>query len=259
MDREAWWAAVHGVKESGMTEWLTLTYLLIFSSVQSLSRVQLFAISWTAVCQASLSITNSQCLLKLMSIELMMPSNHLILYHSLLLPSIFPSIRIFLNESVFRIRCPKYWRFSYSISPSSEYSALISFRIDWLYLLAVQGTLKSLLQHHSSKASVLQCSAFYSPTLTSIHDYWKTLNAFNINFVPGTFEMWELRVTQIKILFIFTLVQKENTAHVTKWGEKIACKNTRYTFLRCQYLKFDNLESSIFKAFLFFSKGEKWK
>ena len=188
-----------------------------------------------------------------------MPYNHLILCHSLLPPSIFPSIRIFLNESVFCIRCPKYWRFRYSISPSSEYSGLISFRIDWLYLLAVQGTLKSLLHHHSSKASVLQCLAFYSPTFTSIHDYWKTLNAFNINFVPGTFETWELRVTQIKILFIFTLVQKENTAHVTKWGEKTAYKNTRYTFLRCQYLKFDNLESSIFKAFLFFSKGEKWK
>ena len=111
---------------------------------------------WTAVCQASLSITNFQSLLKLMSIELVMPSNHLILCHPLLLPSIFPSIRVFSNESVLCIRWPKYWSFSFRISPSDEYSGLISFRIDRLDLLAVQGTLKSLLQHHSSKASILQ-------------------------------------------------------------------------------------------------------
>ena len=109
--------------------------------------------------QASLSITNSQSSLKLMSIESVMPSNHLILCHPLLLPSIFPSIRVFSSESVFRIRWPKYWGFSFSISPSNEYSELISFRIDWFDLLAVQGTLKSLLQHHSSKASILRCSA----------------------------------------------------------------------------------------------------
>ena len=133
-----------------------------FSSVQSLSRVRFFATPWTAACQASLSITNSRSLLKIVSIESVMPSNHLILcYPLLLLPSIFPSIRVFSNESVLHIRWPKYWSFSFSNSPSNEYSGLISFRVDWLDLLAVQGTLKSLLQHHSSKASVLHCSAFF--------------------------------------------------------------------------------------------------
>ena len=132
------------------------------SSVQLLSRVQLFATLWTAARQASLSITNSQSLLKFMSIELVMPSNHLILRHPLLLlPSIFPSIRVFSNESVLRIRWQKYWSFSFSISPSNKYSGLISFRMDWLDLLAVQGTLKSPLQHHSSKASILRHSAFF--------------------------------------------------------------------------------------------------
>ena len=129
--------------------------ITIVSSVQSLSRVRLFVTPWTAARQASLSITNSQSLLKLMSIELVMPSNHLIFcYPLLLLPSIFLSIWVFSNESVLCIRWPKYW--SFSISPSNEYSGLISFRIDWFDLLAVQGTLKSLLQHHSSKASILQ-------------------------------------------------------------------------------------------------------
>ena len=129
-------------------------------SVQSLSRIQLFATLWTAACQASLSITNSQSLLKLMSIELVMPSNHLILCCPFLLPpSIFPCIRVFSNESALCIRWPKYW--SFSIIPSSEFSGFMSFRIDWLDLLAVQGTLKSLLQYHSSKASILQCSAIF--------------------------------------------------------------------------------------------------
>ena len=125
---------------------------------------------WTAARQAFLSIAKSQSLFKLMSIESVMPSNHLILCHPLLLPpSIFPSIRVFSNESVLCIRWPKHWSFSFSISPSNEYSGLISFRMDWLDLLVVQGTLKSLPQHHSSKASILGCSAFfYSPTLTSI-------------------------------------------------------------------------------------------
>ena len=133
-----------------------------FSSVQSLSRVQLFETPWTAAHQASLSITNSQSLLKLMSIPSVLPSNHLILCHPLLLlSSIFPSIRVFSNESVLRIRWPAYWSFSFSISPSNEYSGLISFRTDWLDFLAVKGTLKSLLQHHSSKASILRCSAFF--------------------------------------------------------------------------------------------------
>jgi len=140
---------------SKCTSWL-------FSSVQSLSRVQLFVASWIAAHQASLSITSSWSLLKLMSIESMMPSNHLILCHPLLLPpSIFPSIRVFSSELDLRMRWPKYWSFSFSISPSNEYSGLISFRMDWLDLLAVQGTLESLLQHYSSKASILQHSAFF--------------------------------------------------------------------------------------------------
>ena len=131
------------------------------SSVQfsSLSGVYLSAASWTAAHQASLSITNSQSLLKLMSIESVMPSNHLILYLPLLLlPSVFPSIRVFSNGSVLRIRWPMFWSFSFSISPSNEHSGLISLRMDWLDLLAVQGTLQSLLQHHSSKSLILQCS-----------------------------------------------------------------------------------------------------
>ena len=128
---------------------------------------------WTAACQASLSITNSQSLLKLMSIELVMPSNHLILCHPLLLPpSIFPSIRVFSNESALHIMWPKDWSFSFSISPSNEYSGLISFRMDWLDLPAVRGTLKSLLQHHSSKASILQCSVFFVVQLS--HPYMTT-------------------------------------------------------------------------------------
>ena len=133
-----------------------------FSSVQSLSHIWLFATPWTAAHQASVSIANSRSLLKLTSIELVMPSNDLILCHPLLLlPSILPSIRVFSNESVLRIRWPKYWSFSFSISPSNEYSRLISFRMDWLDLLAVQGTLKNLLQHYDSKASILRCSAFF--------------------------------------------------------------------------------------------------
>ena len=133
----------------------------MFSSVHLLSHVQLFATPWTAACQAFLSITNSRSLLNLMSISLVMPSKHLILCGPLLLSSVFPSIRVFSNEWVLRIRWPKYCSFSFSISPSSEYSVLISFRMDWLDLLAAQGTLKSLHQHHSSKASVLQYSTFF--------------------------------------------------------------------------------------------------
>ena len=133
-----------------------------WSSVQPLSCVRLFATPWTEAHQASLSITNSRNLLKLMSIESVMSSNHLMLCRLLLLlPSIFPSIRVFSNESALHIRWPKYWSFSFNISPSNEHSGLISFRMDWLDLLAVQGTLKSLLQHHSSKASILQHSAFF--------------------------------------------------------------------------------------------------
>ena len=145
-----------------------------FSSVQSLSRVRLLVSpTWTAARQASLSITNSRSLLKLMSIELVMPYNHLILCHPLLLlPSIFPSIRVFSNESALCIRWPKDWSFSFSISPSNEYSGLISFRMNWLDLLAIQVTPKSLLQHHSSKASILQHSAFLIVQLS--HPYMTT-------------------------------------------------------------------------------------
>ena len=136
------------------------------SSVQFLCRARLFVTPKTAAHQAFLFITNSRSLHKLMSIESVMPSNHLIVCHALLLlPSIFPSIRVFSKESVLCIRWPKYWSFSFSISPSNEYSGLISFRIDWLDLLAVQGTLKRLLQHHSSKASI-QCSAFFMVQLS---------------------------------------------------------------------------------------------
>ena len=147
--------------------------MVSFISFQSLSHVQPFVTPWTAACQASLSITNSWSLLKLMSTKSVMPSNHLILCHPLLLlPSIFPSIRVFSTESVLHIRWPKCQSFSFSISPSSEYSGLISFRIDWFYLLAVQGTFKSLLQHHSSKASILWCSAFFMVQFS--HPYMAT-------------------------------------------------------------------------------------
>ena len=145
-----------------------------FSSVQLLSSVQLFENPWIATRQASLSITNSWSLLKLMSIESVMPSNHLILCHPLLLlPSIFPSIRVFSNESVLHIRWPKYWSFSFSISPSSEHPGLISFRMDWLDRLAVQGTLKVFSNTTFQKHHSLVLSFLYSPTLTFIHDHWK--------------------------------------------------------------------------------------
>ena len=132
-----------------------------YRTAQFSHSVRLFATLWTAARQAFLSITNSHSLLKLMSIESVMPSNHLILCPLLLPPSIFPSIRVLSDESFLRVKWPKYWSFSFSISPSNEYSEPISFRMDWLDLLAVQVTLKSLLQHHSSKASILQCSAFF--------------------------------------------------------------------------------------------------
>ena len=151
--------------------------IFVFAVVQSLSHVWLFATPWTAAHQASLSFTLSQSLLKLMSIELVMPSKHLILCRPLLLFSIFPRIRVFSNELALplRIRWPKYWSFSFSISPYNEYSGLLSFRIDWFDLLAVQGTLKSLLQHHSSKASIHRCSAFLMAN-SRIHT-WTTKKA----------------------------------------------------------------------------------
>ena len=146
---------------------------LFYTSVQSLSRVRLFATPWIAARQASLSITNSQSSLRLTSIKSVMPSSHLILCGPLLLlPSIPPSIRIFSNESTLHMRWPKYWSFSFSIIPSKEHPGLISFRMDWLDFLAIQGTLKSLLQHHSSKASILRCSAFFTVQLS--HPYMTT-------------------------------------------------------------------------------------
>ena len=159
---------------------------------------------WTAACQASPSITNSQSLLKLMSIESVMPSNHLILCCSyLLLPSIFPSITVFSNESVLHIRWPKYWSFSFSISPSNEYSGLISFRMDWLDLHAIQGTLKSLLQHHSSKASILQCSAFFMVQLS--HAYVtirKTIALIRRTFVGKVMSLLFNMLSRLVIAFI---------------------------------------------------------
>ena len=150
-----------------------VSYYLQFSSVQSLSRVWLFASPWIAACQASLSITNSRSLPKPMPIKSVMPSSHLILcYPLLLLPPTPPSIRVFTNESTLHMRWPEYWSFSFSISPSNEHPGLISFRMDWLDLLAVQGTLKSLLQHHSSKASILWHSAFFIVQLS--HPYMTT-------------------------------------------------------------------------------------
>ena len=150
-----------------------------FSSVQLLSCVWLFVTPWTAARQASLSVIKCQSPPKPMSIKSVMSSNHLILCHPLLLPSIFPSIRVFSNESALRIRWPQYWSFSFSISPSNEHSGLISFRMDWLDLLAVQGTLRSLLQHHSSKASILQSSAFFiTLRLNCIHNYFFTWSSF---------------------------------------------------------------------------------
>ena len=153
---------------------IKISCIKIYYSVQLLSHVRLFATPWIIARQASLSITNSWRSLKLMSVKSVMPSSHLILCCPLLLlPPIPPSIGVFSNESTLRMRWPKYWSFSFSITPSSEHPGLISFRMDWLDLLAVQGTCKSLLQHHSSKASIPWGSAFHSPTLTSIHDHRK--------------------------------------------------------------------------------------
>ena len=177
--------------------------VLQFSSVQPLSRVRLFVNPWTAALQPSLSITNSRSFFKLMSIELVMPSNHLILCRPLLLLlSVFPSIRVFSNESVLHIRWPKYWSFSFSISPSSEYSGLISFRIDWLDL-AVQGSLKSLLQHHSSKASILWHSAFFIAQLS--HPYMttgKTIALARWNFVDKVMSLFFNMLSRLVIAFL---------------------------------------------------------
>ena len=165
--------ALHIKSTIGHTSISSMSSYHVHSSVQLLSHVQLFATSWTAAHQISLSITNSWSLLKLMPIQLVMPSSHLILCHPLLLlPPIFSSIRVFSNESALRIRWPEYWSFSFNISLSNEHPGLISFWMDWLDLLAVQGTLKSLLQNHTSKASILQCSAFFTVRLS--HPYMTT-------------------------------------------------------------------------------------
>ena len=178
--------------------------LLCFSSVQSLSRVWVFATPWTAACQSSLSITNSRSLLKFMSIESVMPFNHLILCHPLLLlPSIFPSIRVFSKESVLHIRWPKYWSFSFNITPSIEQPELISFRMNWMDLLAVQGTLKSLLQHHSLKASILQRSAFFIVQLS--HPYMttaKTIALTRWTFVDKVMSMLFNLLSRLVITFL---------------------------------------------------------
>ena len=185
-------------------EWLERN----FSSVQSLNNVQLFVTPWTTAFWASLSITSSRSLPKLMSIELVMPSNHLILCRPLLLlPSVFPSIRVFSNESVLRNRWPKYWSFSFSINPSNEYSGLISFKMDWFDFLAILGILKSLLQHHSSKTTILWCSAFfivttlYSPT----HPYMttgKTIDLTRWTFVGKVMPLFFNMLSRLVITFL---------------------------------------------------------
>ena len=184
MDRKVCCAAVRGVAKSqtwlsNWSDWTDIIYISHspdkpqVSSVESLSHVWLFVTPWTVARQASLSITNSGSLVKLMSIESVVTANHLILCRPLILPpSIFPSIRVFSNESVLHIRWPKDWSFSFNTSPSNEYSGLISFRMDWLDLLSVQGILKSLLKHHSSKASILRCSVFFIVQLS--HPYMTT-------------------------------------------------------------------------------------
>ena len=208
MDRGAWKATVHGVARvrhnlvTKLPPPVPREYQ--FSSVQSLSCVQLFVTPWNTARQASLSITNSQSLPKLMSIESVMPSSHLILCRPLLLlPSIFPSIRVFSNESALLIRWPKYWSSSFNISPFNEHPGLISFRMDWLDLLAVQGTLKSLLQHHSSKASVLQCSAFFRVQLSNPYmTTGKTIALTRQTFVDKVMSLLFNMLSRLVITFL---------------------------------------------------------
>ena len=182
-----------------------------FSSVHLLSRVWLFATPWIAARQACLSITNSRS--SLTSIELVMPSSHLILCHPLLLPPIPPSIRVFSNESTLRMRWPKYWSFSFSIIPSKEHPGLISFRMDWLDLLAVQGILKSLLQHHSSKASILQCSAFFTVQLS--HPYMTTGKTIALNRWTFVAKVMSLLFNMLSRLVNLTIIHTELTSPTT--------------------------------------------
>ena len=196
--------------------------LTVFSSGQSLSRVQLFVTPWTTAYQASLSITNSRSLLKLMSIESVMPSNHLILCCPLLLlPSILPSIRVFSNELVLRIRWPKDWSFSFSISPSSEYSGLISFRIDWLDFLAVQGTLKSLLQLHSSKAWILWHSALFTVQLS--HPYMTTGKTIALTIWTFVSKVMSLVFNKLSRLVIAFLPRSKHllTSWLQSWNVRM--------------------------------------
>ena len=196
-----------------------LPYNIPFSSAQSLCRVRLFVTPWTAARQASLSSTNGS-LLRLMPIELVMPSNHLILCHPLLLlHSIFPSIRVFSNESVLRIRWPKDWSFSFSISPSNAYSELISFTIDWLDLLVVQGTLKSLIQYHSSNASILQCSAFFMVQLSHLHmTSGKTIGLTRWIFVSKIMSLLCNMLSRLVMGFPCGLAGKESTCNAGDLG-----------------------------------------
>ena len=193
-----------------------LSELLLIISVQSLSRVWLFVTPWITAPRASLSITNSQSLLKLMSIESVMPSNNLILCCPLLLlPSIFPRVRIFSNESALCIRWPNYWNFSFSICPSNGYSGLISFRVDWFDLLAVQGTLKSLLQHHTSKASIFRCSAFFMVHLS--HPWETSLVAQMVKRLPT------MRETRVQSLGWEDSLEKAMASHSSTLAWKIPC------------------------------------
>ena len=188
--------------------------MIQFSSVQSLSHVRIFATPWTTACQASLSITNSQSPPKPMSIELVMPSNHLILCHPLLLlPSIFPSIRVFSNESTLRIRWPKYWSFSFNISPSNELPGLISFRMDRLDLLAVQGSLKSLLLHHSSEASILWRSVFIIVQLS--HPSMTTGNTIALTRWTFVGKVMSLLYNMLSRLVITSLPRSKH--HLISW------------------------------------------
>ena len=229
----------------------------IFSSVLSLSHVWLFGTTWTAARQVSLSITNSRSLLKLMSIESVMPSNHLILCRPLLLPpSIFPSIRVFSNKSVLCIRWPKYWSFSFSISPSNEYSGLISFRMDWLDLLAIEGAPKSLLQHHRSKASILWPSAFFMvqlshPCLTT----GKTIALTRWTLVGQVMSLLSNMLSRMAIAFLprskrFLILCLQSSSSVILEPLKIVC-HCFYCFpiywswsdgSRCHDLHFLNVE-----------------
>ena len=203
-------SSVHGISQARVVEWGATAF-----SVRSLSHAQLFATPWTAARQDSLSFTISWSLFKLMSIESAMPSNHFALCHSLfLLPSIFPSTRVFSHESARRIRWSKYWSFSFTISPPNEYSGLISFRIDWFDLLAVQGTLKSLLQHHSSKASILRCSAFFMVQLS--HPYMTTRKTITLTIRTFVGKIMSLLFNSLS-RFVIAFLQRSKHLYLILW------------------------------------------